>query len=201
MFFARRLLALVMLITLLGACAPMSEKEMVVQLKDGELAPPANYRSFPKFLSGVQRPDAKQVREIYMNPVSTKATAATGFPNGTVFVMESYAAAVNADGSLAQGADGKLVKGALFRVSVMGKNAGWGDTAPAGLKNGDWIYATYMPSGEKAPESTNTCRGCHLPLVNKDFVHRYDEYFGKDAASAVHGDLRERTVALESTTP
>jgi hemoglobin len=23
------------------------------------------------------------------------------------------------------------------------------------------------------------CRGCHLPLVTKDFVHRYDEYFDK----------------------
>jgi len=23
------------------------------------------------------------------------------------------------------------------------------------------------------------CRGCHLPLNEADFVHRYDEYFDK----------------------
>jgi hypothetical protein len=39
-------------------------------VKDGELAVPADYKSWPKFLSAVQRPDAKQVREIYMNPVA-----------------------------------------------------------------------------------------------------------------------------------
>ena len=49
-----------------------------------ELAVPADYRSWPKFLSAVQRPDAKQVREIYMNPTAASATAAGGFPQGTV---------------------------------------------------------------------------------------------------------------------
>jgi len=36
----------------------------VAQLKDGELAVPAGYQSWSKFLSAVQRPDARQVREI-----------------------------------------------------------------------------------------------------------------------------------------
>ena len=196
MSLERRSLVLPVLAALLSACAPMNDKETVVQLKDGELAAPANYRGWAKFLSAVQRPDAKQVREIYMNPASSAATPAKGFPNGTVFVMENYAAAVNADGSPVQGADGKLVKGALLRVFVMGKNPGWGDTAPDGLKNGDWIYSAYMPNGDKAPESTNTCRACHLPLASKDFVHRYDEYFGKASASAAHIELRDRSLAL-----
>ena len=189
---------------LLAACAPMTASAPppiapavapAVAPKDGELAAPAGYRGWAKFLSAVQRPDAKQVREIYMNPAAAAATAAAGFPNGTVFVMENYTAAANANGTLRQGADGKLVKGDLLRVFVMGKNAGWGASAPEGLKNGDWIYAAYLADGAKAPESTQTCRACHLPLASKDFVHRYDEFFGKSAASAGHLQLRAQLAA------
>jgi Cytochrome P460 len=182
MQFDRHVLALAALTLALAACAPMPSRAPVAPLKDGELAVPANYKAWPKFLSAVQRPDAKQVREIYMNTAATAGTAAKGFPNGTVFVMENYAAAANADGTLKLGADGKLVKGDLLRVFVMGKNEGWGASAPDGLKNGDWIYAAYLAGGEKAPEATVTCRACHLPLVSKDFVHRYDEFFAKSAA-------------------
>jgi hemoglobin len=146
-------------------------------VKDGELMVPSDYKTWPKFLSAVQRPDAKQVREIYMNPVARNATAAGGFGNGTMFVMENYAARARADGTLETGADGKLVKGDLLRVFVMGKNAGWGADAIEPLRNGNWVYAAWLPSGQKAPEDTNTCRACHLPLSGKDFVHRYDEYF------------------------
>ena len=175
----RSFLALIAVAAVLAACESMSPPAPVAPLKDGELAMPADYKSWPKFLSAVQRPDAKQVREIYMNPAAKAATPGSGFPNGTVFVMENYAAAANADGTLKQGAEGKLVKAELLRVFVMGKNAGWGQSAPEGLKNGDWIYAAYLPGGEKSADSTLTCRACHLPLTSKDFVHRYDEYFAK----------------------
>ena len=185
----RSVLALAAASLVLASCAPMPAQPPVAPvapvtpLNDGELAVPANYRSWPKFLSAVQRPDAKQVREIYMNAVGTGGTAAKGFPNGTVFVMENFAAAANPDGTLTQGAGGALVKGDLLRVFVMGKNEGWGASAPEGLKNGDWIYAGYLANGEKSADSTLSCRACHLPLTaNKDFVHRYDEYFAKAAA-------------------
>jgi len=145
--------------------------------RDGELAIPASYKSWPKFLSAVQRPDAKQVREIYMNPAASDATAQSGFPNGTVFVMENYAARTNPDGSLATGADGKLVKGDLLRIFVMGKNAGWGADVIEPLRNGNWVYAAWLPNGQKAPDDLATCRACHLPLASQDFVPRYDEHF------------------------
>ena len=162
---------------LLAGCAMMMDKPVPV-VKDGEQTIPADYKSWPKFLSAVQRPDAKQVREIYMNTTAKSATAAGGFPDGTVFVMENYAAKAKPDGTLEIGADGKLVKGDLLRVFVMGKNKGWGeDVNPPELRNGKWIYTSFLADGQKGPESLATCRACHLPLVSKDFVHRYDEYF------------------------
>jgi Cytochrome P460 len=150
-------------------------------INDGELAVPADYKSWPKFLSAVQRPDAKQVREIYMNNAGANGTPGGGFPNGTVFVMENYAAQANLDGTLKNGSDGKLMKGELLRVFVMGKDAGWGEGALEALKNGSWVYTSYLADGkQKGPEDLNTCRACHLPLTaKKDFVHRYDEHFAQ----------------------
>lgn len=182
------LLAVLPPLMLVGCTSTMAPAP-VAMVKDGELPVPADYKTWPKFLSAVQRPDAKQVREIYMNPAARAGTAAAGFPDGTVFVMENFAAKVDASGALVVGADGKLVKGELLRVFVMGKNAGWGASAPEGLRTGDWIYAAYLPSGAKAPDPLAPCRACHLPLgASKDYIHRYDEYFGKPAAAASPAD-------------
>lgn len=169
---ARILFAPLALAALVAGCASSTKAPA-----DGEVAVPADYRSWPKFLSAVQRPDAKQVREIYMNPAAAAATATGGFGDGTVLVMENYAALETTEGKLATGADGKLIKAGLLRVFVMAKNAGWGQAVPEPLRNGSWVYASYLANGQKGPEDMATCRACHLPLANKDFVHRYDEHF------------------------
>jgi hypothetical protein len=170
----RRLIPLASAVAFVAGC---SVAPVTLPLNDGELAMPADYRSWPKFLSAVQRPDAKQVREIYMNSTGAAATTTRGFGNGTVFVMENYAAAANPDGTLKTGADGKLVKGDLLRVFVMGKGEGWGQAAIEPLRNGNWIYTSYLANAQKGPEDLSTCRACHVPLKDKDFVHRYDEHF------------------------
>lgn len=169
---------------LAAGCGTMMDKP-VAAVKDGELKAPADYKSWPKFLSAIQRPDAKQVREIYMNTAAKSGSAAAGFPNGSVFIMENYAAKVGSDGQLEKGADGKLVKGDLLRVFVMGKNKGWGEDVPAEQRNGNWVYASYLGNGDKGPENLGTCRACHAPLTQKDFIHRYDEYFSSQKGASL----------------
>ena len=165
----------------LVSCAQTPPPAPVAKLKDGELAIPANYRSWPSTLLGVQRPEVKQIRDIYVNNIGAATKAGGQFANGTISVMEIYAAEVGADGNPVKGADGGLVKGKLLKVFAMGKGDGWGDSAPTGLKNGDWVYAGYLADGKTvAPDPVVACRGCHLPLgETKDFFHRYDEYFQK----------------------
>ncbi|OYW33072.1 MAG: hypothetical protein B7Z51_02105, partial [Methyloversatilis sp. 12-65-5] len=73
---------------------------------------------------------------------------------------------------------GKLVKDQLAAVFVMGKNPGWGAGVPAAQKNGDWIYSAFKGTGEPNGEAKyDTCRTCHTPLKDKDYVFRYDEHF------------------------
>ena len=149
--------------------------------RDGELAPPPDYRSWPRFLSTIDRHDAAQVREIYVNEVGAAARAGQKFPNGTIFVMEIYQARPHADGAPAFDPSGRLVKGPLQKLFVMGKGAGWGDAVePQKLRNGDWVYSAFLPDG-KTPTTDElaACRGCHLPLAKQDFVPRYDEYFSR----------------------
>jgi hemoglobin len=147
---------------------------------DGTLALPGDYRSWPKFLMEIPKADTKQVRDIYINSAGARTSAGQAFPNGSVMVMEIYKAKMDGDKPVT-GMDGKLVKGELAKVFVMGKNQGWGDKVPENLKNGDWIYSAYDAAGKPLAEDFTKCRACHAPLAQKDFVHRYDEYFEKRA--------------------
>lgn len=160
---------------LLAACGTMSQD--MPKLEDSEIAMPAGYQSWPKFLSAVQRPDVKQVREIYVNPTGYKTKQGDAYPQGSMFVMENWAAKTNADGTPAEGPDGKLIKDRIAKVFLMQKGPGFGSKVPQELKNGDWVFSSYDAAGNKIAEDFTTCRKCHLPLASKDYVWRYDEHF------------------------
>ncbi|MBA4141514.1 MAG: cytochrome P460 family protein [Nitrosospira sp.] len=183
MKYASWVVTAVALTVVLAGCAQVPPSPQAQKLKDGELPVPAEYKRWPKFLSNIQREDVKQVRDIYINPIGHSTKMGDSFPNGTISVMEIYKAREAADGTPLKGPDGKFVKGELLKVAVMGKGPGWGESVtPPELRNGDWVYAMYMADAQtKAPDDTTTCRACHLPLKDKDYIFRYDEYFQKRA--------------------
>jgi len=167
----------------LVGCTSQPMTQAKAPLKDGDSTVPADYKSWPKMLTSVQRPDAKQVRDLYIAPASSKVKAGDAFPYGTVMVMENYAAKAKPDGTLETGPDGKLVRGELVRVFIMEKAKGAGQDVPQELRNGEWVYAAYLPDGKKAEDNLTLCRACHLPVTDKkDFVQRYDEYFATRGA-------------------
>jgi len=172
----RRLLLSAFAVAIVG-CGGMMASEMA-KPKDGQLAFPADYKSWPTFLTGVQKAEAKQVRDLYINTTGARASQGQPFANGTTMVMELYKAAEK-DGALETGPDGKLVKGALAKIFVMSKGEGWGQDVPDDKKNGAWVYSAFGPDGKSLAEDFNKCRACHAPLVQKDFVHKYDDYFEK----------------------
>jgi len=174
-------IALAAAIGVLAACTQMSPTSSYkAPMKDGEAVVPTDYQTWPKMLSAVQRPDAKQVREMYIDPKGNTTRMGEAFPYGTIMVMENYAALAKPDGTLETGPDGKLVKGTMVRIFVMEKARGAGQDVPESLRNGEWVYAAFTPDGKRTEDSYAPCRACHLPLgEKKDYVQRYDEYFAK----------------------
>lgn len=171
----RRMASTVAMGVVVGAIASCAAIETASVPKDGELALPGEYKSWPVFLKEVQKPDG--IRDLYVNPVGARTAQGQMFPNGTQFVMEIYSATKAADGSVEKDAAGKLVKARLAKVFVMGKGEGWGQYVPDDIKTGAWVCAAYGPDGQPLKANFAECRACHVPLAQKDFVHRYDEYF------------------------
>jgi hemoglobin len=161
-------------ILLLAACGTMKEAP---KLEDGEVALPAGYQSWPKFLSAVQRPDIRQVREIYVNNAGYGTRAGDAYPHGSTLVMENWTVKTRADGTPLTDADGRLIKDRIAKVFVMQKGPGYGSKVARDLKNGEWAYGSYDAMGMAIAEPYATCRQCHVPLAGKDFVFRYDEHF------------------------
>ncbi|MCQ8895596.1 cytochrome P460 family protein [Limnobacter humi] len=157
--------------------------------KDGELAKPSDYSTWPVFLAGIEKPTG-HIRDIYINKTGASAQKGEAFPNGTVSVMEIYKAN--------KGADGKLAKANLEKVFVMYKGKDWGTTAPEGMKTGDWVYSAFEANGEPAKVDYATCRGCHMPLADKDFVFHYDKYFDtRKAAALLDGHAGKVAMSVE----
>jgi len=158
------------LMGVMGAAAAFAANEAP---QDGALAFPKDYPYWATFLRNVQRPDVQQVRELYVSPIGTRAKSGEPFPTGTIFVMENHQALPSPTGSPNPGPIAKI----FVMQKVDGKPAG----VPEGLQNGSWVYGSFSADGKAIAENYQACRGCHLPLAQKDFVQRYDEYFEKRA--------------------
>ena len=143
--------------------------------KDGELKFPASYETFPRFLNGIQKP--KHVRDLFINDTGAHAKKGEAFANGSILIMEIYNAKKDNGGNVVKRPDGRNAKDNLAKVFIMQKGPGWGKNAPSGLQTGDWIFSAFAADGTRIEVPYKKCRQCHLPLKDKDFVHRYDEYF------------------------
>ncbi len=146
---------------------------------------PSDYRTWPVFLANVQRADNGQVRDVYVNPIGATVQQGQPFPMGTVLVMDLFAAQKDDTGAPVLDGNGHLIKAALLKTFVMGKDTGWGNYVSSDLRNGDWLYAAYATDG-KTPtaDPLPPCFSCHLPLgASQDWVQRYADYFQQRATS------------------
>lgn len=143
-------------------------------LRDGELKLPVDYKNWPVYLRDVQRPELKQIRDIYINPQGLKSSRP--FAYGTMMVMELHSVKTGADGQPVLDANGKLQKQGLSKTFVMGKGPGWGQDVPTEQRTGEWVFAAYDASGNSLGKDMSACRGCHVPLKDTDFVARVPEF-------------------------
>jgi Cytochrome P460 len=125
----------------------------------------------------VDRPDNKQVRELY-GPAAALEAAKKGepLPSGTVLTRVDYAAKLDAQGNPEKDANGRFIKtDNLLSYVVMEKRTGWGTEYPDNIRNGEWEYQAFRPDKTPNPNANLTnCFTCHKPLDKQDFVFSYD---------------------------
>ncbi len=128
---------------------------------------PANYKTtFENYVSLDRMQNHDQIIRLFANDIAIEAAKeGRELPNGSVLVGEVYKAKKDPDGKVATSTLGRRMRDKLAAVAVMEKGEGWGDSFPDGLKNGDWDFAIFKPSGERLNKDLNTCRSCHAPMA------------------------------------
>lgn len=120
----------------------------------------------------VDRPDVKQVRELFGNAAAVEAAkAGKPLPNGSVLTMILYKAKLDAKGDPEKGANGRFVKDEMINHFVMEKQADFGAGVQADLRNGNWEYQVFTPAkavNDKA--NIKGCFECHKPKDKEDYL-------------------------------
>ncbi len=145
---------------------------------------PEGYRDDFFLFYVFERMDNKQVRVICGNEAATQVIQddKSGFPYGSILVMETWRAAVDGSGALVRDESGHLVRATLSGVFVMRKEPGFGE-AYEGLRTGEWEYVAYRPEGETfiGPERSANCASCHVGATDEhDWTFRTELFFTDD---------------------
>ena len=133
---------------------------------------PANYKdTFTKYHT-INFPATRQVRYYYANPAAVAAArAGKPLPDGSMLLVEAYAAKLDADRKPVTGSDGYFVAEKLLFYTAMARNAGWGQDIPEMLRNENWNYASFSTDGKHRPGVNQAaCLVCHKPLDNASYT-------------------------------
>jgi plastocyanin len=171
--------------------------EEMAQTEDLPADPTADRVEFPEgyqdeftIFYEFDRPDNRTARVIYANEAAASVTAdelvaaspvpGEPFPYGSVLVMEVYRTEQDEAGNVVLDENGRYVRGDLFGLFVMRKEAGFG--AKYGeQRNGEWEYMAYRPDGSQLlpPEATFSCASCHVEAgQGQDWVFGTERAFG-----------------------
>src|SRR5882724_2881244 len=124
---------------------------------------PEGYKgTFTKYKT-INFPATSQVRHFFANKAAVLAARdGKPLPEGAVFLVESYAAKLDADKKAMLGDDGFFVADKLLFYSVRARSAGWGNDIPEILRNGDWNYGQFAPDKQRRPGVNQAeCLVCH----------------------------------------
>jgi len=140
---------------------------------------PTGYQEDFKLMYIYDRLDNRQVRVICGNEVAVSVKQGEPFPYGSILVMETWRAKLDADGNLVKDPNGHLIRENLNGIFVKRKEKGFGE-AYQDLRTGEWEYVAYHPdeSHLTPPQNSANCAACHLASnEDKDWVFRADILF------------------------
>jgi cytochrome c553 len=159
-----------------GAGTSAAKSDFLPNLSKTAVAFPENYRATYTLYQTVNRPDINQVRYLYANPVAMKAAKeGKPLPDGSVLVLEQFAAKLGPDRKPIAGANGFFEPDRFVAYAVMERGAGWGKDIPEMLRNEDWNYAVFTADKKHRPGVNQAeCLACHKPLDKKSYTFSLD---------------------------
>jgi plastocyanin len=140
---------------------------------------PTDYQENFKIVYIYDRQDNRQVRVICGNDIAASAKQGEPFPYGSILVMETWRAKLDADGKVVKDSNDHFLRESLSGIFVMRKEKGFGE-AYQDLRTGEWEYVAFRPDGSYSspPQNTANCAACHLGSNEaKDWVFRADVLF------------------------
>jgi hemoglobin len=140
---------------------------------------PTGYQEDFKLMYIYDRQDNRQVRVVCGNDTAASVKQGEPFPYGSILVMETWRAKLDAEGKVMKDPDGRFIRESLSGIFVMRKEQGFGE-AYQDLRTGEWEYVAFRPDGSYSspPQNTANCAACHLgSSEEKDWVFRADVLF------------------------
>ena len=139
---------------------------------------PTGYQQSLVRYASIDRPNdgGGTVRHAYITAAALAAFKQDGtFPDGTVIVMDQFAAKRGADGQLLHDPEGRLIpdqpQTIAVRVKLEPGQTVAGDQLPASLRNGSWVYATFDPLSHQRDSLDNpVCSACHQQAAGWDYL-------------------------------
>jgi len=159
-----------------GAPAASAKSDFLPQLVKTGVTFPEGYRNTFTMYTTVNRPDINQVRYLYANPVALRAAReGKPLPDGSVLVLEQFAAKLGADRKPVVGANGFYEPDRFVAYAVMARGPGWGKDIPEMLRNDEWNYAVFNADNKMRPGVNQAeCLACHKPLDKKSYTFSID---------------------------
>ena len=153
-----------------GAAAGAKSAQLPNLAKTGVTFPEGYKESFTKYHT-VNIPATKQVRYYYANKAAVEAAkAGKPLPDGSVLLVEVYAAKLEGDKPVT-GGDGFFVADKPIQYTAMARDAGWGKDIPEMLRNDNWNYAIFTADKQHRPGVNQAeCLACHKPLNNVSYT-------------------------------
>lgn len=143
---------------------------------------PEGYESWP-LLYVYDRPDNRSVRLIYGNTQAAAANPAAPpnevFPYGSILVMETWRAKLDAAGQPELDEHGRFQKDTLTGIFVERKEPSFGEAYQV-ARAGEWEWVAFRPDRtyQTAPNQSAACALCHQDAgATRDWVMRANLYF------------------------
>lgn len=151
---------------------------------------PDNYQSTYTLYFSMDRPDVRQVRDIYANDKAASTKPGEAYPYGSIFVMETWSIKLDDAKNPIFDDKGRYQKDQLTTIFVQRKEPGFGVEYEA-ARSGEWEYVAYRPDRSYAVTSRNSaaCALCHLQQAGaaKDYIFRASLFHTKNPGAIPKG--------------